>query len=55
MKNSHVLNVCVNKFLWLSHEIILTQKFCQVEITLHVLLTKRLLATSIPLFCYSDS
>ena len=33
MKNSHVLNVCVNKFLWLSHENILTQKFCQVEIT----------------------
>ena len=41
-ENIHVLNVCVNKFLWVPHENILTQNF---EITVHVLPIKRLLAT----------
>ena len=30
-ENVHVLNVCVNKFLWALHASILMQKFCQVE------------------------
>ena len=42
-ENIHVSNVCVNKFLWVSHKNILTRKFCQVEITVHVLLIKQLL------------
>ena len=36
-ENIHVLNVSVNKFLWVPHKNILTRKFCQVEITVHVL------------------
>ena len=44
-ENIHVLNVCANKFLWVPHENILTRKFCQVEITVHVLLVKQLLVT----------
>ena len=44
-KNIHELNVCVNKFSWVPHKNILTRKFCQVEITVHVLLIKWLLAT----------
>ena len=43
-ENIHVLNIHVNKFLWVPHQNILTQKFCQIEITVHVLLIKRLLA-----------
>ena len=48
-ENIRVSNVRVNKFhgknsLKISfHENILTQKFCQVEITVHVLLIKQLL------------
>ena len=37
-ENIHVLNVCVNIFRG-SHENILKRKFCQAEITVHVLLT----------------
>ena len=44
-ENIHVLNVYVNKFLWVPHENTLTQKFCQVEISVHVFLIKQLLAT----------
>ena len=54
-ENIHVLNVCVNKLLWVSHESILSRKFCQVEVTVHVLLIKRLLATYTSLFCYRNS
>ena len=36
----YVLNIRVNEFLWVAHKNILTQKFSQVEITIHVLLIK---------------
>ena len=39
--NIHVLNVCVNKSLWVPHENILTWKFLQlhiIEFTVHILL-----------------
>ena len=39
-ENIHVLNVCVNKFSWVPLKNILTTKFCQVEISVHVLLIK---------------
>ena len=35
-ENIHVLNVHINKLLWVSHENNLARKFCQVEITVHV-------------------
>ena len=35
-ENIHVLNICVNKFSRVPHENILTQNFCQVEITVHI-------------------
>ena len=41
-ENIHVLNVCVN--LWVPHKNILTQKFCQLEITVHGLLIKQIIA-----------
>ena len=40
----HVLNIHVNKFLWVPHQNILTQKFWHIEITVHALLIKRILA-----------
>ena len=43
--NIHVLNVHVNKFSWVPHKNILTQKVCQVGITVYVLPIKRLIAT----------
>ena len=49
-ENIHVLTVHVNKFSWVPHRNILKRKFCQVEITVHVLLIKQLLATYIYLF-----
>ena len=54
-ENIHLLNVCVNKLSWVSHENILRQKFCQVEITAHVLLIKRLFSTYTSLVCYRNS
>ena len=54
-ENIHVLNVRVNKFSWVPHENMLTRKFCQVEITVHVLLIQQLLATYTSLLCYRDS
>ena len=39
-ENNHGLKVRVNKVLWVPHENILTQKFCPVEIFVHVLLIK---------------
>ena len=42
-KNIHVLNVRANKFSRVAHKNILTRKFCQVEITVHVLLIQQLL------------
>ena len=53
--NIHVLNFRVNKLSWVSYENILRQKFCQVEITAHVLLIKRLLCTYTSLVCYRNS
>ena len=44
-ENIHALNFRVNKFSWVPHENILAQKFCWVEIIVHVLLIKQLLAT----------
>ena len=44
-------SIYVNKFLWVFHKNILTRKFCQVEIAVHVLPIMRLLATYITLFC----
>ena len=41
----HVLNIRVNKFSRVSNENILTGKFCEVEITVHVSPIKQLLAT----------
>ena len=35
-ENIHVLNIRVNKFLRVLHENILTRKFCEAEITVHV-------------------
>ena len=54
-ENIYVLNVHVNKFSWVPHENILTRKFCQVEITVHVLLIKQLLTTYASLLCYRNS
>ena len=45
-----MLNVYVNKLLWMPHKNIVTQKIFQVEITVHVLPTKQLLATYSYLF-----
>ena len=33
-KNIHVLNVCVNKLSWVSHENILRQKFVKLKLLL---------------------
>ena len=49
-ENIHVLNVHVNKFLWVHHKNILPRKFCQVEIVVHILVIKQLLATYTSLF-----
>ena len=46
----HVLNFCANKFSWVPRKIILTQKLCQVEIIVDILLIKQLLATYSSLF-----
>ena len=54
-ENIHVLNIHVNKFSRVPHENILTRKFCEVEITVHVSLIKRLLAMCASLFCYTKS
>ena len=54
-ENIHVLNICVDKFSRVPHENILTQKFCEIEITVHVSPIKQLLATYASLFCYSNS
>ena len=35
-ENIHVLNIRVNKFSRVPHETILTGKFCEVEIIVHV-------------------
>ena len=53
-ENIHVLNICV-KFSRVPHENILTQKFCEVEITVHVSQIKQLLAMYTSLFCYRNS
>ena len=39
-ENIHMLNVHLNEFPWVPHENILTQKFCEVENTVHALLIK---------------
>ena len=54
-ENIRALNVHVNKFSWVPHEIILTWKiFKFIEITVHLLLIKyRLLYLLI--LCYRDS
>ena len=49
-ENIHVLNICVNKLSVVPHQNTLTQKFCQVEITVHVLPVKGLLAMCVHLF-----
>ena len=36
-ENIHMLNICVNIFRAVSQENTLTQKFCKVKITLHLL------------------
>ena len=47
---------CFCKQIFVSaHKNILMQKLCQVEITVHVLLIKQLLATYTSIFCYRDS
>ena len=51
-ENIYMLNVHVNKFLWVPYKDTLTQENFQVQITVHVLLTKRLLVTYTSLFCY---
>ena len=53
-ENIHVLNIHVNKFSRVPHKNFNT-KICQVEITVHVSPTKRLLATYASLFCYRNS
>ena len=53
-ENIRMLNVHVNKFSWVPQENILTRKFCQVEIAVHVLLIKRLLAMYASLLCYRN-
>ena len=48
----------LNKFSWVPHENILTRKFYQVEITVHVhIAVKRLLYTSFIFYpqCYRDN
>ena len=53
-KNIHVQMFLQTNFRECSQNILM-QKLCQVEITVHVLLIKRLLATHTCLFCYRDS
>ena len=53
--NIHVLNVRVNKFLWVPHKNIFTKILPKVEITVHVLPIKQLLATYTFSFCYRNS
>ena len=48
-------NVHVNKFSWVPHQSLITQKFCQVEITVYELLIKRLLDMYTSLSCYRNS
>ena len=54
-ENVHVLNVRVNKISLVSQESILANTKVLLEITVHVLLIKRLLATYTSLFCYRNS
>ena len=54
-KNIHLLNVHVKKSSWVPHKNILTRNFSQVEITVHVLLIKLILAIYTALLCNRDT
>ena len=42
-----MFNIHINKFSWVPYENILTRTFCQIEIAVHILLVKQVLATYI--------
>ena len=54
-ENIHVLNIRVNKFSRVPHENILTRKFVQVEITVHISPIELLLSTYMPLYVATEA